>query len=421
MKAGYAKRDITPPIGLRLGGYAHRFSRPSQSVHDPLMVSVLHVESYGGDVLLIHCDVLGVYKSFADNIKRLIQENVGIGSNRIFLTTTHTHSGPETITPMWPNTFPYSSKEKKAFKQWEGFFRESIIEAAAEACEKSTPASIRLGETQVPGLTYNRAYKNNVVDERMPFILIRNRDFNILLTNYCCHPVCNTDLGVSADYPGELYAGMLRNGFEVFFTTGSAGDIDPVEKGRGFISRMGLSMQHALMNAMGNTVELARKGINVQNRIVRLKLRDPPPLEEARRRFQAQYELCRSRLDNQECVTSLLYADEEYEVAKEGKKSVETMIQTLTIGGEVVFISIPGELFVEFGLKIREEANSIGYKSAMVSTYSEDYIGYIPDKAAFEKVTYEARLARWSRVTPEAGDQVFQTVLDCIISSRKSQ
>ncbi|MBO3754314.1 MAG: neutral/alkaline non-lysosomal ceramidase N-terminal domain-containing protein [Candidatus Brockarchaeota archaeon] len=421
MKVGYAKRDVTPPMGLRLGGYAHRFSRPSQVVHDPLMVSAIHIASHGEDALLIHCDVLGVYRSFADNIKRVLQEKVGIGSNRIFLTTTHTHSGPETITPMWPNTFPYSSKEKKAFKQWEDFLRESIIEAATEAYEKSTPASLRLGETQVQGLTYNRAYKNNVVDERMPFMLIRNRDFNIVLTNYCCHPVCNTDLGVSADYPGELYARMIRNGFEVFFTTGSAGNIDPIEKGREFISKMGLSLQHELMNAMGNTVELAHEGINVQNRLVRLKLRGLPPLEESRRKFQAQYELCRSRLDNQECVTSLLYADEEYEVAKEGKKSVETMIQTLTIGGEVVFISIPGELFVEFGLGIREKANSVGYKSAMVSTYSEDYIGYIPDKAAFEKVTYEARLARWSRVTPEAGDHVFQTVLDCIISSRKNQ
>ncbi|MCX8183438.1 MAG: hypothetical protein N3F08_03355 [Crenarchaeota archaeon] len=420
MKAGYAKRNVTPPTGLRLGGYAHRLGRPSQEVHDPLMVSVIHIESHGEDVLLIHCDVLGVYRSFADSIKRCIQEEVGIGSNRVFLTTTHTHSGPETITPMWPNTFPYSDDEKRALKQWEAFFMTSIIEAAAEACEKSTLASLKLGETQAPGLTYNRAYKNNIVDERMPFMLIRNRDSNIVLTNYCCHPVCNTDLGVSADYPGELYSRMLRKGFEVFFTTGSAGNVDPVEKGRGFISKMGLSMQHALMNAVGNTIELASEGINIQNRIVRLKLRSPPRLEEARRRFLTQYELCRSRLDNQECTISLLYADEEYEIAKEGKESAETLIQTLTIGGEVVFVSIPGELFVEFGLKIRDEANSIGYKSTIVSTYSEDYIGYIPDNAAFEKVTYEARLARWSRVTPEAGDQLFQTVLDCIVSSKKS-
>jgi neutral ceramidase len=420
MKAGYAKRDVTPPIGLRLGGYAHRFGRSSQAVHDPLMVSAIHIGSYGEDVLLIHCDVLGVYRSFADNIKRAIQEKVGIGSSRIFLTTTHTHSGPETITPMWPNTFPYTSEEKRVLSQWEAFFAESIIEAAIEACEKSTPASIGFETALVPSMTYNRTYKNGVIDERMPFMLIKNRDFKIVLTNYCCHPVCNIDLGVSADYPGELYARMLGNGFEVFFTTGSAGDIDPVEKGRGFISKIGLSMQHALENALGDAVEPAHDEVNVQNRILRLKLRDPPFFSEARRKFLEQYELCRNRLDNQECVTSLLYADEEYEVAKEGKKSVETLIQTLTIGGEVVLISIPGELFVEFGLRMCEAACSMGYRSAIISTYSEDYIGYIPDKEAFEKGSYEARLARWSRVTPDAGDQIFQTVLDCLLSSRKS-
>ncbi len=243
MKVGYAKRDVTPPTGIRLGGYGHRFGQPSQSVHDSLLASALHIEPRGGDVLLIHCDVLGVYRSFADNVKKVLQARTGIRSNRIFLTTTHTHSGPETIVPMWPNTFPYSKEEKMVFNQWEKFFRESIIEASVEAYENSSPASIRFGTARVSGLTYNRTYRNGVIDERMPFILIRNRDFRIILTNYCCHPVCNTDFSISADYPGELYANMLRNGFEVFFTTGPAGDIDPVEKKQGLHIENGF--QHA--------------------------------------------------------------------------------------------------------------------------------------------------------------------------------
>ncbi|MEM2929816.1 MAG: hypothetical protein QW797_03010 [Thermoproteota archaeon] len=420
MKAGYAKRDVTPPTGIRLGGYGHRLGKPSQAVHDPLLTSVIHIGSRGEDVLLIHCDVLGVYRSFADSVKKSLQAKTGIDSSRIFLTTTHTHSGPETIVPMWPNTFPYSSWEKKVFSQWEKFFRESIIEASVEAYEKSSYASIRFGTILVPGLTYNRTYENGVIDERMPFMLIRNRDSNIILTNYCCHPVCNTDFAISADYPGELYANMLRNGFEVFFTTGPAGDIDPVEKGRGFISKMGLEMQLTLRDAMKDSIELANGRINVQNRKVRLKLRDPPPLKEASQRFIEQHELYRSKLENQEYVVDLLYADEEYEVAKEGKTSVETLIQTLTLGGKVAFISIPGELFVEFGLKINKEANAMGYESTIISTYSEDYIGYIPDEAAFEKGSYETRLARWSRVTPGAGGQMLQAILDCLRVSKKS-
>jgi len=115
MKVGYAKRDVTPPTGIRLGGYGGRFDKPSQTVHDPLLTSTIHIGSRGEDVLLIHCDVLGVYRSFADSVKRALQAKTGIDSSRIFLTTTHTHSGPETIVPMWLNTFPYSSEEKKVF------------------------------------------------------------------------------------------------------------------------------------------------------------------------------------------------------------------------------------------------------------------------------------------------------------------
>lgn len=419
MRMGYAKKDITPPVGIRLGGYGHRVGRPSQTVHDPLLASAIHIESHNEDVLLIHCDVLGVHRSFADEVKNAISTKLGIDSSRIFFTTTHTHSGPETIIPMWPNTFPYSDEEKRVFSQWEKSFKERIIDASIKAYQGSSLAFIRFGTVRVPGLTYNRTHKNGVIDENMAFMLIRNKSSNVALVNFCCHPVCNVDFGISADYPGELYANMLKNGFESFFTTGPAGDIDPIEKGRSFMSKIGSVMESAMRSAMEGSIELTDETINIQNRTIKLRLRDSLPLEEARRRFVEQYELCRNRLEDSTCATKLIYADEEYEVAKEGKTSVETLVQTLTIGSEFAFVSVPGELFVEFGLKIREEARAMGYKSTIISTYSEDYVGYIPDKMAFEKGSYETTPARWSRVTSDAGDQVCQMILNCLKSSKK--
>jgi len=414
MKVGYAKGDITPPVGIRLGGYGHRFGKHSEFVHDPLVVSVIFLDSGNEEALLIHADVLGIYRVFADNVKNTIHDSTGIATDRMFFMTTHTHSGPETIVPMWPNTFPYSKEEKRMLDNWMNFFKEKTAEASVEAHKNASLTSIGAGASDAPNLIFNRSYKDGPIDTEVPIFFLRNKHKTITITDYCCHPVCNTDLGISADYPGQLYSNLAKQGIESFFTTGPTGNIDPVQKGREFILRMGSELSEAVIRGLNESSGLSSEKINVQRRAISLKVRNVEPLEEARKRFEGIYAECQGRFDDSECLTRLIYADEEYEVAKDYKVSVDTIVQALTIGNEVALISIPGELFVEFGMRIKQAARQIGYKYVIVSTYSEDYVGYIPVEKAFDLRTYEARLSRWSRVTSEAGEIMYREAIDCL-------
>jgi hypothetical protein len=411
MNVGYAKRDITPPVGIRLGGYASRLGRPSQAVHDPLLASAIFLASGSEEAILIHSDILGIYRKLADNIKDAVCRKIGIKANKIFFTTTHTHSGPETIIPMWPNTFPYSKEEESVFEDWINSFRDKVVEASMEACNNTSHALVKFGVAKCRNLAFNRTYRDGVIDEQVPFICFKRGGERILITNYSCHPVCNVDFGISADYPGVLYANFAREGVENFFTLGAAGDIDPIEKGRAFMSKMGFELFSAVIGSISNAHELTAERIAIEKREISLKVRNVYPLEEAKTTFMRVYEQCKDRLEDPQCMVRLLYADEEYEVAKDYRVSIETTMQTLTIGDEIAFVSVPGEMFVEFGLKIKEAAGLIGYKCIVISTCSEDYIGYIPDKRAFEIGAYEATLARWSKVTGEAGNIIVEEVV----------
>ncbi len=61
----------------------------------------------------------------------------------------------------------------------------------------------------------------------------------------------------------------------------------------------------------------------------------------------------------------------------------------------MVFLFIPGELFVEIGLAIRTQSP---YPSTFVVGYAEDAIGYIPTDQAFEEGGYELGPGLWAKL-----------------------
>jgi hypothetical protein len=87
-------------------------------------------------------------------------------------------------------------------------------------------------------------------------------------------------------------------------------------------------------------------------------------------------------------------------IRKIGKKEAKTIIQAWRIG-DISFVSFPGELFVEWGIKVKKE-------SPFLWTYpcelGGDYIGYLITKKAWEKGGYESLIARSSLPSWEGVD-----------------
>ncbi|MDD3840936.1 MAG: hypothetical protein PHP06_10325 [Clostridia bacterium] len=70
-----------------------------------------------------------------------------------------------------------------------------------------------------------------------------------------------------------------------------------------------------------------------------------------------------------------------------------------------------GELFVEYGLEIKEKSP---YRNTMVFGFTNQSIGYIPTKEAFKNGGYEPTFCESSCLVPEAGGILVKEILSII-------
>src|SRR2546428_10926681 len=111
VKAGFASAVITPPIGTPMSGYPDvrtdlpwtpdamkgyvgRRRRPSEGIHDPLLVTVLALEVDGVRAVLAGLDTLVVSAEFTAGVRDALAAE-GVPPANVLLGASHTHSGPD--------------------------------------------------------------------------------------------------------------------------------------------------------------------------------------------------------------------------------------------------------------------------------------------------------------------------------------
>ena len=95
---------------------------------------------------------------------------------------------------------------------------------------------------------------------------------------------------------------------------------------------------------------------------------------------------------------------------KQAKKEDITVIQAWCIG-DTGFASLPGELFVEWELKIKKE-------SPFPYTYpvelGGDYLGYLITEQAWQQGGYESLIARSARPSPGAVEKMVDRAIEML-------
>ena len=79
---GFARLDITPPLGVKMIGAGPRVTK---GVLDPLLVNAI---AFGGEeksAVILVCDLLGMYGSFGDKWPNEIAEKLGMDKNSVFI------------------------------------------------------------------------------------------------------------------------------------------------------------------------------------------------------------------------------------------------------------------------------------------------------------------------------------------------
>ena len=91
LQAGAATSNITPWLGVTMPGSFH--PRYGEDVHDELLAKALVIDNGDVRIAMVTCDLIAVPEAIANAVKARIQERCGISPECVMVNATHTHSG----------------------------------------------------------------------------------------------------------------------------------------------------------------------------------------------------------------------------------------------------------------------------------------------------------------------------------------
>jgi len=93
LKAGTAKVNITPPIGIMMAGYASRITGAT-GINDELWARILYLNDGTTEIAMVTVEVLCLTNDIIAEIRRQAEKLTGIPAGHILISGTHTHAGP---------------------------------------------------------------------------------------------------------------------------------------------------------------------------------------------------------------------------------------------------------------------------------------------------------------------------------------
>ena len=447
LRGGMARVNITPPPGVFASGYRLR-NRPAWIIQDELWAVALVVESEGKRLVLITADLLQLPKETVSVVRNGIAEHTGIGVDTIMIACTHTHSGPHTQEKALSVLGDEGDWKKQTNDEYLQVLREALVGAAVMASTRLEPIAIGTGRGELRGCTINRRNPHEVIDPEVSVVRIdpASGRWSGILVNFSCHP---TSMGprveqpvISPDYPGHM-ARCLESlggpGTCVMFANGATGNIGPWDfyfmgddLNQGDI-RARYTHAYTLddSQALGHLVAFEARKVwtqiapRSQGRIacarepLEMPMRSWPTLAEAAQDLERCQRLVQrmhrgERIPRAEktrddmyyerqiaCfypdmpveewgpVLGAQYANEVLRFARSreaapNRPTIQTEVHAMAIG-ESAWVGIPGELFVEIGLKIKR---SSPFPHTMIFGYTNDSVGYLPTRAAFPEGGY---------------------------------
>jgi hypothetical protein len=378
--AGYAARNITPPLGIDLTGFGFYLNRRAESVLDDLKIRALCLKNSAQSVFLITCDLLGFTVAFSDGIRKSVAASEKIPESNILLACTHTHSGPAT------QPIPGVGRLDAAYL---GRVAGSIVEAAAEARASVEEAKFGFHFEAAEPIGYNRRLGNFVgIDPWLKVAVFKQRKKTVFLLSYACHPVIlGPTTQISADWPGALIREIEARGCHGLFFQGFCGDIDPVTylnrrlgAGQEDLSLYGKILAVRAFKAEKSASLESQPGLRTAEKRIRLPLSVFPKSaldDESRAALEAMKEFSGVA----RVVKIWRKKAEKFHEALSRHPWLEGVpVQALAIGGLKV-LGLPGEAFGGMGMKLRRK-----WPSLAPVGYANGNVGYLPAREAFDSL-----------------------------------
>lgn len=422
LTAGAARVDITPPVGVPLGGFGEAPRRlsmpdldpfnyytlfaPSVGVLDPLYARALVLSDGTDKVAIVTLDGIAT----TDRMVQLAhQEATRLGASipfeNVLMCASHTHSGPGAISPGW---FWQIVAMDLYVPSVEADVARGIGRAIYEADSQLAPAAVASGSSVLSGMTKNRRdgvspYLTRAdVDPELGVIRIDRPDGTPVATvwNYSIHGLgyWSDNMYFSADIMGNASAKVEASiGGVCLFANGAEGDINPEARG---------------------SVEVDHDGTVFADEIVR-----------TRSSFQTR---SRVEVESTAEVVDFGQATIDVSLSRAGAGNLTGMLANLSQLGispgisfplpadwtetrfrfqairidDTVICSIPGEAIHEIGLDLKAYGRAAGFRWAYAFGLANGHMSYITTPREYALGGYEGIATFFGMYT---GDRVVQS------------
>jgi hypothetical protein len=402
LKAGTSKVNITSYAGINLSGFGSR-TKGSLGIHDDLYAKAAVLDDGKTKVGIVSCDLLNLDESSIVSIRERAQRLTEINGENIFISTTHTHSGPLTsplrgfgvLDREWVNVL--EKKIAGAIFVADNNLKESKIGAGKGYAEINLNRREKREDRIVLG-----ANPGGVIDHEVGVIRVDDIDDNpmCVMVNYACHPVVlgGNNYFISADFPGyamKLIEKVNSGNAVAMFLNGTTGNLNPTKVGGTFEeARQRGTVLAAEAIKVYETIDTSPDAeIHAVKEIVNLRSGELPSEDELKviidnRKKEIKSSVREYQSDRE---ITLTWAEDALRMTRNNKKKavIPTEIQVLRLG-DIILTGIPGEVFVEIGLEIKAGSP---FKYTFPIGYTNGCIGYMPTKKAFQEGGYETHTA----------------------------
>ena len=365
-------------------GYVGRRRRPSEGIHDPLLVTVLALEVDGVRAVLAGLDTLVVSAEFTAGVRDALAAE-GVPPANVLLGASHTHSGPDLFA--WWEGDPAAAPAPMA--------AEHTVAAARRALERLEDAELAFGLGSLDYASVNRRDEaRGAIDPSVTVLRVTSARTGAslgLVVGFACHPVTldYSNFLFSADYVAAL-RGTLATAYPgaiTVFLNGAAGNINPARFP--YEQRANIYIPQTLENYpvyWGGFADAERLGRTLAGEAIKAAER-ALPLEAAAP--EARVTPLRLPLKRGEALQQYLdfmhFTSEAYCRSLTEPAELESEVQAIEVG-PLRIAALPGEVFVEIGLAIKEAARS---EPLLLVGFANDDVRYVMTDDAYVAGQYE--------------------------------
>lgn len=418
LKAGSSSAEIVSNESMVIAGGIHpRFASGKEG---KIRASALVVEKET-KICIVSCDVLALQRDVCDEISIGIEKEFGIPFENILITATHTHHAPSTVTV-------HAYERDEAFVE---NVKNAVLTAVDSAIRnlKSVEMSFWLGIESTVGQNSRLLLSDNTIywvgprddairptgpfDPDLPVILFKRDDGKpeAMIFSHSTHNIgARNPTAVSPGFYG-LAAQELEEeiGGNVLFLPGASGSthnlVLPTDE---MVFRIKDAVKEALFQSQRRVV----KHIASVKREFEYRVR---MFDEEKEEKAVSY-YCNKRIDNPRPVIEVFRKMRE-EISKHQGETRRSWLQTITLG-DVALVGVPGEFFTKLGIIIKRLSP---FRHTLVVELANDWIGYIPDKQAYELGGYQVWTGFHSYVEKGTGEMLVEETIKMLSDQAMSR